>query len=87
MRMRPSNTNFVLGIAAIACALAFVGYFTGAGSALTLIYGWVFGAIIARLWHSPFRIIAIVLLPAVLLRYLLPKPLRAQVNALPRDLG
>lgn len=82
--MRCWNSNFVAGIAAITFMLSFVGYCTGIGNAIELIYLWVLTAMIPRLWNSPLRIIAIVLLPAILLQYLLPKSLRAAVNALPR---
>ena len=83
--MRPWNSDLVIGIAGITCVLSFVGYYTGLGNALTLIFVWVLCVVIPWLWNSNLRIVAIILLPAVLLQYLLPKAIRAAVNALPSE--
>ena len=51
-----------------------------------LLYGmgiWVLGGIVLRLWHSRIWLVAVLLIPAILLRFLLPKHLRLAIKALP----
>jgi hypothetical protein len=50
------------------------------------VWMWTACALVAYLWNSgaPFlKVIAVVLMPAILLRFLLPRDLRDAVNALP----
>lgn len=83
MLNRSRKFDLITGVALLATALVLVGVLFGISKALWFMCTCVLCAVIPRLWASSFGYFTILLLPAVLLQYLLPKALRASVKALP----
>lgn len=72
---------FVLGGLLLLC-----GRFDAVFALVVLSYAvciWALGGIVLRLWHSRMWLLAVLLIPAILLRFLLPKHLRLAIKAMP----
>ena len=76
----------MLGIVVLFCIEAFLC--TQLGMLGYFVFMWAACALLIYLWNAgtPFRkMFAVILMPAILLRFLLPRALRDAVNALPSE--
>ena len=86
--MKRSAFDAIVGIIVILSGLFLSFECLGVERTLTLLLIWAAGAAVIRLWNggSAFgKIVAAVLVPAVLLHVLLPKDLRLAVSMLPSE--
>jgi hypothetical protein len=75
--------DFVIGAVVVLAAAALLLYATGFGFLLYVAYVMAFCAVILALWNSGAkwaRVLAIILMPAILLKHLLPKDLSTRLT-------
>ncbi len=81
--MQKLRSDFFAGSAVVAGVIIVVGLGAGIGHAFVPLYLYGAGVLVLRLLRSKLAPLAIILLPAILLRHLLPRSLRLAVAALP----
>lgn len=85
--MKRSASDASVGIIALLSGLLLSYSFLGVERTLILLLVCAAGPVVIRLWNRGSvlgKIVAIILVPGILMRFLLPKRLRSAVNALSR---
>lgn len=81
--MRKRGSDLITGNAVIAGGAVVVTHVAGIGQVLMPLYLCTTGVLVLNLYESIYSLLAILLLPAILLRRLLPKPLHRAIAVLP----
>lgn len=84
--LAPQPGDGMVGLAALLCIVAVVGYWTGLRGVLGFLLYYIVAQWVGWLWHrdAPLgKVVCVVAVPPILLVYCLPKSLRCAVKRLP----
>jgi hypothetical protein len=84
--LAPQPGDGMVGLAALLCIVAVVGYWTGLRGVFGLLAWYIVAQWVSWLWHrdAPLgKVVCVAAVPPILLVYCLPKRLRRAVDALP----